>query len=283
MAGAQQLTTASLYDLQGIIFNPATAGSERHAFAGVSFRSMWDGIDGSPQTGTVFGSTWIPSVKLGLAGNVYSDRTGPTKRTGISMSYAYHIPINDKEDFSFGIEMRGQQFSYDRAELELSLGNDPVLASPENRFKFDAGFGIAYTSDKLQVGASVSQLIQTKLDLYTGNLTTTEQGKLYRHYYFHGNYKWNVDNNTTIIPNVLVTYLPNAPTEFQGGVRVDYKQLFWWGLALRARQSWMLSAGVHIQKKLSIGYCFDLYSTPLSIYDKGANAHEVLLRYDFLK
>ena len=78
-------------------------------------------------------------------------------------------------------------------------------------------------------------------------------------------------------------YLPNAPTEFQAGVRLEHKELFWWGLSLRARQSWMLSAGVKVQKKFTIGYCFDIYSTPLSVYDKGANAHELLLKYDFLK
>ena len=161
--------------------------------------------------------------------------------------------------------------------------NDPVLASSENRFKFDAGAGVAFTGKKLQVGVSVSQLIQSKLDLYTGNLQRTEEGRLYRHYYLHGNYKWNVDGNTTIVPNILFIYLPNAPLEVQGGARVEHKQLFFWGVAFRARQSWMLSAGVHIKKKFTVGYCFDIYNTPLSVYDKGSSAHEVLLRYDFLK
>jgi hypothetical protein len=121
------------------------------------------------------------------------------------------------------------------------------------------------------------------LDFYTGSLSTTESARLYRHYYLHGSYAWQVDKNSKIIPNFLLIYLPNAPTEFQGGVRVEHKELFWWGLSLRARQSWMLSAGVKVQKKFTIGYCFDIYSTPLSVYDKGANAHELLLKYDFLK
>ncbi|HMU47818.1 MAG TPA: type IX secretion system membrane protein PorP/SprF [Chitinophagaceae bacterium] len=283
VVSAQQLTTASMYDLQGVFFNPATAGSQKHGMIGASYRTMWDGIDGGPQTATLFGSAFIPSVKLGLGGYVYSDKTGPTKRTGIEMAYAYHIPVNNNSSFSLGIEARGQQFSIDKAKLQASLGNDPVLGTSENRFKFDAGFGIAFTSKKFQVGASVSQLIQSKLDFYTGNLTRNEEGKLYRHYYLHGNYKWDVDGSTNITPNILLIYLPNAPTEFQGGVRVEHKDIFWWGLAFRARQSWMLSAGVHIQKKFTIGYCFDIYSTPLSVYEKGANAHEILMRYDFLK
>jgi len=69
----------------------------------------------------------------------------------------------------------------------------------------------------------------------------------------------------------------------QAGARIEHRELFWWGLSLRARQSWMLSAGVNVQKKLMLGYSFDIYSSPLSVFDKGPNAHEVLLRYQFLK
>jgi len=281
---AQQLMTASLYDLHGNLHNPATAGAQKHGVVGASFRTMWDGIDGAPQTAIVFGSGYLKGVKLGIGGYFYNDVTGPTKRTGVEMAYAYHIPMHNDASFSIGIEARFQQFSIDKAKLQNSLGpNDPVLAGADSRFKGDAGLGFAYTGKKFQAGVSVSQLIQTKLNFYTGNLTKTEEGRLYRHYYLHSNYTWKVDESTKIIPNILFIYLPNAPLEFQGGVRVEHKEVFWWGVALRARQSWMLSAGVHIQNKFTIGYCFDIFSTPLSVYDKGSNGHEVLLRYDFLK
>ncbi len=77
------------------------------------------------------------------------------------MAYAYHVPLKNDALFSFGIEARFQQFSYDRSKLQESLGtNDPVLASADSRFKGDAGFGVSYTSKKFQAGISVSQLIQ---------------------------------------------------------------------------------------------------------------------------
>jgi len=110
-----------------------------------------------------------------------------------------------------------------------------------------------------------------------------EEARLYRHFYLHGSYQWQVDESTRIIPHFLVIYLPNAPTELQAGARVEHRDLFWWGLSLRARQSWMLSAGVKVQKKMTIGYSFDIYSTPLSVFDKGPNAHELLVRYQWSK
>ena len=81
----------------------------------------------------------------------------------------------------------------------------------------------------------------------------------------------------------MFIYLPNAPLEFQGGFRVEHNELFWWGLALRAKQSFILSAGVNLNKKFTIGYAYDIYKTPVSVFDNGSNSHEVLLRYNMFK
>ena len=213
-------------------------------------------------------------------GYLYNDITGPTSRRGLQTSYAYHIPLDKGGVFSLGLEARFQQFVIDKAMLIDALGNDPVLGSAANQFKGDAGFGIAYSTPKIQLGASVSQLIQSKLNFYSGTLSRTEQARLYRHFYLQGNYNWKIDPNTNLIPNFILIYLPNAPTELQAGIRVEHNELFWWGLSLRARQSWMLSTGINLNKKLTIGYAFDIYSTPLSVFDHGANAHEVILKFN---
>lgn len=280
---AQQLMTSSLYELQGNLHNPALAGLHQQTVLGASYRSMWSGIEGSPVTALVYGSTFLQKANIGIGGYLYSDVTGPTSRRGIQTSYAYHIPLQNGAQFSVGLEARFQQFAIDKARLIDALQNDPVMGGAANRFKGDAGLGIAYTNSNWQLGASVSQLIQSKLDFYSGNLVRSQEARLYRHFYLHGSYQWQVDENTRIIPNFLVIYLPNAPTELQAGARVEHRELFWWGLSLRARQSWMLSAGVKVQKKMTIGYSFDIYSTPLSVFEQGPNAHEILLRYQLRK
>ena len=284
VSNGQQLTASSFYDMYGTLHNPATAGSQKHGVLGGLFRTQWSGMPGAPQTGLLFGSTYLQKSKIGLGAYLYNDVTGPTTRNGLQMAYAYHIPMKNDASFSLGVEARVQQFTYDKSSLQGSLGpNDPVIQGNEKRFKGDAGFGVAYTSSKLQLGASVSQLVQSKLNLYEGTGSTDEEAKLYRHYYLHGNYNWQVDNVTKIIPNLLFIYLPNAPLEAQGGARVEHNNLFWYGLTWRANQAWLISAGVRIKEKFNIGYSFDIYTTPLSIYDKGSNGHEIMLRYDFIK
>lgn len=281
-AFGQQLHTSSFYDMQGVIHNPSTAGTQG-SFIGATYRSQWSSIQGGPQTATLFGSYDLPSLKIGLGGYIYNDKTGPTSRTGIQMAFAKHVPTGNGGNFSLGIEVKGQQYSLDKDKLTDYLGSDPVVGGSDNKFVFDAGFGVSYTNKKFQVGASVSQLIQSKIDFYSGNLERNEEGRLYRHYYFHGNYKFNIDGNTVLVPNILFIVMPNAPTEIQGGVRVIHNELFWWGVGYRTKQSFMLSAGVNIQKKFSIGYGFDLYKNPVSVYDGGSGAHEILLKYNFSK
>lgn len=278
---AQQLNASSFYQLYPILHNPAAAGSNEYPVIGGSFKKQWTGMPGGPQTGVIYGQTYFKRAKVGLGGYLYNDVTGPTSRTGLQMAYAYHIPVKEKTYVSVGLEARLQQLQFDRAKLLAELGSlDPVAAGASNRLKADAGFGIFYNSPAFQVGASVSQLVQTKYDLYDGADTAALQGKLYRHFYLHGNYNWKIDEETLIIPNMLLIYLPNAPLEAQYGLTVK-NQLVWFGLNWRAKQCWMISAGVTVKERFSIGYAFDIYSTPLNIYVKGSSGHELLLHYEF--
>lgn len=280
---AQQLQTSSFYDMQGVLHNASTAGVYADNFVGATYRNQWSGISGNPKTATVFGSFNMPKQNMGIGAYVYNDRTGPTARTGIQVSIAKHIPMGNGGKLSFGIESRFQQYTINSSKLTQTLGDDPVLGGSDNQFKYDAGLGVSYTGSKLQIGASVSQLVQSKLNFYNGNLSRSEEARLYRHYYAHASYKWEVDGVTTITPNVLFIYLPNAPLEFQSTVRVEHNNLLWWGIGVRAHQNLMLSAGVHATKNLSLGYGYDLYNTPLSLFDKGSSAHEVIIRYRFTK
>ncbi len=280
---AQQLQTSSMYELQGMLQNPAMAGVQDKNFIGAGYRTQWSGISGSPQTATIFGSFGLPQQKIGIGGYIYNDKTGPTTRTAVELSLAKHIITDNGNIFSLGMENRFQQYALNKSKLTATLGNDPAIGGSDTRFKYDAGFGIAYKTKTIQIGASVSQLVQSKLDFYSGNMSTTEEARLYRHYYLHGAYRWKVDDATSIIPNFVLTYLPNAPTDFQVGARVEHRELFWWGVGYRAHQSYMLSAGLHINKKFTIGYAFDNYTSPISTFDAGANGHEVLLKYSFDK
>lgn len=280
---AQQLHTSSLYELQTLFHNPAMAGNQTSDLIGISYRKQWAGISGAPRTATAFGSADIQKSLIGLSGYMYSDQTGPTSRNGVQLAFAKHLPVDDKGGrISLGLETRFFQFALDRDKLS-SIINDPAIANTTNKTKFDVGFGFAYNNRNFQFGVSVAQLVQSKLDFYSGNLTTNAEARLYRHYYAHSLYRINAGGGTVIVPNFLMVYLPQVKrSEVQIGARLE-RDLFWVGAGYRANQSYMLNAGININDKFSVGYSFDDYTSPLSTFDGGAGGHELILKYRFNK
>lgn len=280
---AQQLYFTSQYMQHNPMYNPGAAGISNRNMIGASYRSMWSSFPGNPRTYMVYGDAELKKVNSGMGAYLYRDETGPTRRTGAQLAYSYHIiPRNEKYRIGLGLELRGIQYAIDKTKLLDALGNDPVLSGAENKFAFDAGAGVYFTNYKFSAGAAVSQLMGSKLEL--ANVPGVNQGgKLYRHYNFIANYKWNAGDDIYVIPNALIRLIENSPAEYDFGVILNYRETFWWGLNWRVKQSWSLQAGLRILQRVSLAYSYDYYTTPLNLFYEGTGAHELGLQFSFNK
>ena len=281
-ANAQQLHFTSQYLQHNAMYNPGAAGFYEHSVIGTSYRSMWSAFPGNPKTFMVYGDAKWEKMNAGIASYIYRDVTGPTSRTGIQLAYSYHVKTSEKGRLGLGIELRGLQYAIDRTKLTEALGSDLVLSGSNSKFKIDAGAGVYYTNGKLSAGAAVSQLIQSKL-AFADVPNATERAKLYRHYNIMANYVIETGGGTKLIPNFMTRIIPNAPTEFDFGCKVDYKDRLWWALNWRVRQFWSLQFGFKLFDKVGFAYSYDYYATPFSDYNSGNNAHEVGLRFELKK
>lgn len=280
----QQLHIVSQYDQHRFLHNPAAAGTNGYASAGITYRNMWSGISGGPVTAMVYGEKYFPKTRLGMGAFVYNDVTGPTKRTGLQYAINYRLPLNQSGSrrIVFGMEVRGLQYRINKVELLESIPGDPVLNGGDKLVKGDAGVGIFYTDGPLNIGGSISQLVQGEMR-FADVLNAKERAQLYRHYYLTADYTWTTDDESRIIPSAQLVYLPAAPVDVAAGVRVVHKDVIWWGMHHRYKQGWMFNVGYIVKHKFSIGYALDLYKTPLNVFNAGSHAHEVMLRYDFRK
>src|SRR5688500_6518768 len=181
---SQQLHFTSQYLLHNSMYNPAAAGMGEKDVIGLSYRSMWSSFPGNPRTFMLYTDLALPSMKSGIGSYAYRDETGPTSRTGLQLAYSYHITSqNAKNKFGLGLELRALQYAIDKTKLSESLGDDPVLAGSSNKTGIDAGAGVYFTNGTLSIGAAVSQIIQSKLEL--ADVPNSKQGgRLYRHYNF---------------------------------------------------------------------------------------------------
>ncbi len=280
---SQQIHFTSQYIQDNFLYNPAAAGMAGHGSIGATYRSMWSGIDGGPQTTMLYGDVSLNKLKAGMAGYIYNDVTGPTRRTGVDFAYSYHIiSMDGKNVLGLGLELQALQFYYDMAKLSQYIPNDPILSGESTKTLVDAGAGIYYRTDKLHVGASVKQLIQSKINL-AQIPNSTEYSKLIKHYYVQGSYDFNTGDNVKLTPNAVFKYIPNTPAEFNIGMIANYKDLLYWGVSWTINQSWVIQGGFTLNKRFSIGYAHDIYTTPLSVFDNGGGADEVMIKYDFMK
>lgn len=280
-ANAQQIFTISQFTQHNFLFNPAAAGASDNASVGATYRKMWSGIDGGPQTTILYGDTYFQKKKVGVAVVMYDDKTGPTSRTGGQVNLSYSIEMQQGKRLMFGLSGSLMQYKLDKEVLAAWIPNDPLMAAAENTIKGDAGAGIYYKSPTLNLGASVQQLVQSKFNYIKTN--NNPDGKLYRHFYFMGSYNWKVDDDNVVIPNAMVQYQPNAPVYYSAGLRLEHKDMFWVGGNYHHQQSYSLFAGLKFNHALSIGYAYDQYNAPISLFDDGSGAHEISLRYFFKK
>lgn len=280
---SQQLHFTSQFLQHNSMYNPAAAGIANKNLLGVSYRSMWSSFPGNPKTMMVYGDFELKKLNAGIGAYVYRDETGPTSRTGLQLAYSYHIRTRkENQKFAIGIELRALQFAIDKNKLSASLGNDPILAGAENKFGIDAGAGVYYTDGKLSAGAAVSQLIQSKLQL-ADVPNAKEGGKLYRHYNFTANYRFNTGGDIYLIPNVMARVIENSPSEFDFGAKLDYQDKVWWALNWRVHQFWSIQAGLKLINRLRVTYSYDYYVSPISVFTDGSGAHEVGLQFDLKK
>jgi type IX secretion system PorP/SprF family membrane protein len=274
---AQQIFRISQIQQHSFLYNPAASGAAIQASVGAAYRKMWSGIEGGPQTSLAFFDKYFNSKKIGTSLVLYSDKTGPTSRTGGQLNVSYSIPLENNKRLMFGLGADVLQYRINKARFANYIPNDPLLASSGTKTKADAAVGVYYNSNTWNVGISAQQILQQKLNFIS--TTSNPEGKLYRHYFLTVSNNISIDEANVIIPNLVFKYLPNAPTDFEAGFRFEHNNLFWFGFNTHYKQSFTALAGLYINKNIAVGYAFDNYKTPLSIFDNGGGGHELTIKY----
>ena len=276
---AQQIFRLSQYIQHNYIFNPAASGAGNKGTLIVSYKKMWSEIEGGPQTMLICSDKYFKKSKIGLSGLLFNDITGPMTKSGFEFNSAYSIPFSEKRKLQLGLGGLILQERLDKTFLEKYIPGDPVLSGSGSVITGDASAGVYYSSPKFNLGLSVKQLVQSKLNLVKS--TTVIEGKLYRQYYLMGSYNWATDEENVIVPNFLLKFSQNAPSDFEAGAKIIHRDMIWAGFNFHYQQEFSGFAGFKINHKYSLGYAFDQYKTPLSVFDKGGNSHELSFMYYF--
>lgn len=291
---AQQVPLYSQYMMNGFLLNPAVAGSEGYTAINLTAREQWLGLKNAPKTHAVSGQTRIlknsyiskgssirkrqklssRSGKVGLGGYVFNDQNGPISRTGMQLSYAYHIRMQQSQ-LSFGLSGLFYQFAIDQSKI--------IFEDPDEFFEFadkslyipDANVGVYYSDPKLYAGFSASQLFQSAFRL--GEKGYAEY-KMKRYYYLTGGYDLTVNNFLTIEPSILIKTSEDLIWQADFNAKLIFNEEYWGGLSYRTGGAIIFMGGVRVDKFL-FGYAFDY--TLSSIMKSSYGSHEFMLAVRF--
>ncbi|MGB0930207.1 MAG: PorP/SprF family type IX secretion system membrane protein [Chitinophagales bacterium] len=283
---AQQDARYTQYMFNGLLLNPAYAGSSGNANISAFYRTQWVGLDGAPTSITLSGHGALgDDDQVGVGGFLEYDDIGLHNTLRFFGTYSYHLKIGGGK-LGIGLQAGGAMFNADLSQAQTtgtSGTDDPVFQNDLSRFMPNFGIGLYYHSERFYLGASVPQLLTNRLK--SGESSISLVGQQYRHYFFTTGVVLELSENFKIIPSALVKMVPiNAPIQVDLNVNLMFANAFWVGSSIRMSEemnpeSLDFLLGFKLKNGLRIGYSYDLTLSDLADFNSGS--HEIGIGFDF--
>ena len=295
----QQFPMYSQYIMNGFLLNPSYAGSDFYTTFGLTVREQWLGLPEAPSTYAASFQTRIlndsyitksttvrkkinrptKGGRVGLGGYVFSDHNGIMHRTGFQFAYAYHLPIEDEKQLSFGLSLSAYQYFVDISGAVIEDQNDELLANYDQVvFIPDANFGVSYTTRRFFAGFAMTNLLRGSLMIGNGGENGNSQ---LGHYFLTGGVKFYPGSTDWIIePSMMLKSSDMLAKSIQLDLtaRVYYKEDYWLGVSYRTNDAVVLLGGVKVDR-FYLGYAFDFTLSDIRSYTYGTHELTVLARF----
>lgn len=271
---AQQNPIYSQYMFNGLVINPAYAGSKQFTSSTLFFRRQWLGFKGAPLTASATIHGPIKDKRAGLGFIVNSDHVGVVNQTDLYGCYSYKIPIKEG-NLAFGISGGISFYKSDLSELTVWDANDPVYnVSVFTNQLPNFGAGVYYSTEKWYAGFSVPQMFSYKNTLDNQSILQPAP-----HYYLTAGYVFDVSEDVKLKPSFLVRYVDGIKPLFDINMNVLLNNIVWIGASYRYNDSMIAIFEYQLNRKLRFGYAFDYPLSEFSAVSYGS--HEIMLGFDF--
>lgn len=275
VAKAQLNPLSAQYYTNQYLINPALAGFTQGIKINAAYRKLWNNVPGAPLTQNITADYGFKRVGLGL--NVYNEKAGLLGQTRVLGSYAYHLPVSDKgQQLNFGISLGFLNQRLETADINGDP-NDPSVGQYNDRKTYlDGDFGAAYTSNNLNVQASLPNLkaFFKKDQLKMPDVAT---------FYTAVSYKidLNADGRPAQIePKVAFRGVKNHDNIWDAGAQLSLasQQIFLMGLYHSTKNA-TFGLGMDYQNKYLISGTYTTQTSALANYTNGS--FELDLRISF--
>lgn len=276
----QQELMVSQYMFNGLLLNPAYAGSHEYFSASLLHRSQWVQFDKAP-TSQVFSIEGpVAGDKIGVGFLATNDQLGVIQQLDVSANGSYKFKLG-AGTMAFGLRLGVASYTANLSEVTVWDENDPVYQFNDisGQFVTKFGFGAYYHTDKWFAGLSVP--LTAALD---DNIISDNPGAdryFTSHVYLNGGLVIEPSFTLAIKPSVLIKYVSGAPIEADLNCNFWLFRKLWLGVGYRTGDALVGMVEFNFTKQLRAGYAYDFTLTDIKDYSAGS--HEVMLAFDFGK
>jgi type IX secretion system PorP/SprF family membrane protein len=283
---AQQDPQFTQYMFNGLLLNPAYAGSKGFTSISGSHRSQWTGLNGAPlsQTLSVDGNL---NRKLSGGVIITNDRLGAQRFTDISVNSSVRISLDASTRLAVGIALGATQQTMNGTLLTPDEREDNAIPQGiERRINPNAGLGAYLYNNRYYAGLSVGNIIFFKEGLPTDPLP---------HVFLTGGGVFDLGEKMKFRPSLLLKEDFNGPAALDLNAFLLFNEQIWLGSSFRTTlnifnnqtysnatrmgNALALLLELHPTPLLRVGYSYDFSLSQLSQY----SSHELSLGYNFLK
>lgn len=272
---AQHNIVYSQYIFNGLLINPAYAGSHVELSAALSYRNQWINFEGAPRTATFGIHSTFNHEKVGLGLLATSDRIGSYTNTGIFGSYAFIIKQPRGGVLSLGVQGGFNNFKADFSELRLRADQDPIFNGYFNEFKPNFGGGIFYYNKKMFAGFSVPVILKHS-EFFSGQF---KQLALPRFYYLHVGTLMPLDRmeKVKVSPSFLLRVQDGTPLSADLNLNVIFYDVISAGVSYRTGDAIVSFLSFKLSERFHFAYSYDWTTSAINLYSRGT--HEFTINY----
>ena len=282
LAKAQQDPQHTMYRFNGLMFNPAYAGSrDALSLCGI-YRWQWVNVEGSPQTGSFSIHSPLKNDHVALGLSYVNDRYTIVHNNKIEGTFAYRIPVGKKKKvkISLGIGVSATNVSMNLSEVGLAQSGDNRFNNNVSLWIPNISAGIYIYSSKFFIGAAVPNILANSLkssgQVWERSIDSAHQ---YTHIYVTAGYVFDLGKKVKFAPSILFKAAPKyAPISMDFNANFIFLDRLWLGVSYRLSDSYGFMAAVNITRQLRVGYAYDLTVSPISHFTTGS--HEIMVGYD---
>jgi type IX secretion system PorP/SprF family membrane protein len=277
LLSAQHSGLMSQYMFDGLVINPAFAGSKGYPVANLNYRNQWAGFEGAPTTQTLSAHMPIKRQNISFGTMITKETIGVSRDIGFTGITSYKLKFHRSHlNIGVGAGIKTRRAGW--TDVQLDQREDELFnADGRNMIRPEFSAGAFYYTKDWYAGYSIPTILgygYKSSDAFKVKFSPLEMNHLITAGFTH-----EISRNMVLKPSMLFKAIPNTAAQVDLNANLILQKKFWIGASYRLAESVYGLIEYQANAQLRVGYAYDKPTLKLGQYSGGS--HEVMLMYEF--